>query len=173
MEILILDLDTIYRRLEDLHNFLDGFIFFFFLSMSDYEYIVGAFHKHPDFLKKVSPYLYSLAPAIDTILRIEDKEERKKELKRIQELTRGEINRLWDNLGETIINSYEDLIYDITGSKEIREICKREVTVPFITRGMKQVKKEKYEWAEWLNDVLLSCITELFREIERLAMGGG
>jgi len=171
MKILILELDAIYRRLEDLHDFWDDFVFF--LTIRDYEYLVRTFHRHPDFLKKVSLYLYGLAPTLESILRMEDEEEREEELRRVHKLARGEINRLWDNLGEIIINSYEDLIYDITGSNELREICKREVTVPFITRGMKQIKREKYEWAEWLNNVLLSCITELFREIERLAMGGG
>ena len=167
VKILILELDAIYRGLEDLHDFWDDFIFF--LLIVSYRYLINTFHKHPDFLKKVSPCLYNLAPTLESIVEREEEEEIKEELKRIDELTQGERKRLKDNLGEIIINSYEDLIYDITGSEEIREICRREVVIPVITTGMKQVKG-KYEWAKWLNDVLLLCIMELFREIEGMVI---
>ena len=101
MKILILELDAIYRRLEDLHDFWDDFVFF--LTIRDYEYLVRTFHRHPDFLKKVSLYLYGLAPTLESILRMEDEEEREEELRRVHKLARGEINRLWDNLGEIMI----------------------------------------------------------------------
>lgn len=136
VKILILELDAIYKGLEDLHDFWDDFIFFLFIV--NYIYLINTFHIYPDFLKKVSPYLYSLAPTLESIVEREEEEEIKEELKRIDELTQGEIKKLKDNLGEIIINSYEDLIYDITGSEEIREICRREVVIPVITTGMKQ-----------------------------------
>ena len=89
VKILILELDAIYRGLEDLHDFWDDFIFFLFIV--SYRYLINTFHKHPDFLKKVSPYLYSLAPTLESIVeREEEEEEIKEELKRIDKLTRGE-----------------------------------------------------------------------------------
>jgi len=168
VKILILELDVIYKRIDDLHDFWGDFISF--LSIGDYDYLIHTFDDYPDFLKKVSPYLYGLAPTLGSILEMEDEEERKEELKRIHELTRGERKRLKDNLEEIIINSYEDLIYDITGSDEIRETCRREVVEP-IMGEMKKIKKEKIEMADWLNDILHVCTTELFREIEWIVMG--
>lgn len=168
VKILILELDVIYKRIDDLHDFWGDFISF--LSIGDYDYLIRTFHDFPDFLKKVSPYLYGLAPTLGSIAEGEEEVERKKELKRIHELTWGEIKRLKDNLEELIINSYEDLIYDMTGSDEIKEICRREVVIPVIEE-MKKIKKEKIEMADWLNDILHVCINELFREIEWMAMG--
>jgi len=166
VKILILELDTICERIEDLHDFWDDFISF--LTMTEYGYVVETFHKHPDFLKKISPYLYSLAPTVESILKMKD-EEWKEELRRIYKRIQGEIKRLWDNSGEIIINSYEDLIYDMTGSDEIREIYRREVVVPIMTE-MEKIKRV-FGWRIKLNNILFKSTTEWFKEIEKLVMG--
>jgi len=167
VKILILELDTICERIEDLHDFWDDFISF--LTMTEYGYVVEAFHEHPDFLKKVSPCLYNLAPTLESILKIGD-EEWKEELIRIHKRIRGEIKRLWDNSGEIIINSYENLIYDITGSDEIREIYRREVVEPIMAE-MENIKRV-FGWRIKLNNILFESTTEWFKEIEKLVMGG-
>ena len=169
VKILILELDVIYERIDNLHDFWRGLILY--LTMAQYSSLVELYHKYPDYLKKISPYLYSSAPTLEfIILTIEDEEEQKQELRKIDELTRGEKNKLLDNLEEIIINSYENLIYDITGSDEIREIYRREVVEPIMTELENFIGV--FGWESWLNKILFESTTEWFKELEKLVMGG-
>jgi len=149
VKILILDLDVVYKRLKNLHTFWNNFITF--LSRVDYdlyvylESLAYIFKDFSDFLEKVSPYLCNFGPVLQSLEEIEVEEEEeeesiREELARIHELTREERKRLCDNLDEIIINSYEDLIYDITGSDVFRECYRREIVVS-IMEEMEKVKK--------------------------------
>ncbi|MCW3128550.1 MAG: hypothetical protein N2V75_00365 [Methanophagales archaeon] len=171
----------IYKRIDELHSFWEEFL----LVIEDlhiarkYELYLLSFKTlffevvpgYPDFLRRVSPILCGIAPTVDTILKMEDEEEKEEELRKIIPLVQEEVERLWNNIEEIIIDSYEDVLCDATDSEEIREIYRREVVVP-IMEEMEKNKKEKIEMASWLNDILHVCITELFEEIEKLVMGG-
>jgi len=181
LKVKVLMVDLIYKRVEELY----GFWMEFLLVIEDlhitrkYElYLLSIktlfleiIPKYHDFMRKVSPLLCGIAPTVESILKMEDEEEKKEELKEMIPLVQEEIERLWNNIEDIIIDSYEDALYDATDSDELVQVYRREVVTP-IMEEMKKTEGEKCDIANWLNEVLHVSITEWFEEIEKLVMGG-
>ncbi|MCW3128548.1 MAG: hypothetical protein N2V75_00355 [Methanophagales archaeon] len=178
MKVKILMVDLIYKRIDELRKFWEKFLIVIeglhiAREYDEYVYLLGyyiseVFSKYSDFLKNVSPSLYGIVPTIDTILEIEDEEERKEELRKIMPPIWGEIEKLWNNIEEIIIDSYKDVLYDTTDSDELVQAYMRGVRESIIPK-LRELKDKRERMIE-LNSILATSILHLFREVERLVM---
>jgi len=186
MRVKILMVDLIYKRVAELHEFLEKF-----LTAIEELHKSREYEKYVDFLWKycycyvttledlkiVSPGLYGIAPTIETIFEMEDEEEKKEELRKIIPLVQEEVERLWNNIEEIIIDSYEDVLRDATDSDEVVQAYRREVEesiIPELEELEDKYKRKmtKREKMEKLSFMLSISIAFLFEEIEKLVMGG-
>jgi len=178
LKVKVLMIQLIYKRIDELRKFWEKFLIVIgglhiAREYDEYVYLLGyyiseVFSKYPDFLKKVSPNLYGIAPMIDTILDIEDEEEREEELRKIMPPIWEEIEKLWNDIEKIMIDSYKDVLYDTTDSDELVQAYMREVRELIIPR-LRELKDKRERMIE-LNSILATSIIHLFREVERLVM---
>ena len=182
MKVKILIVELVYKRIDELRKFWEKFLIVIeglhtAREYDEYVYLLGYYigevfsrYSFSDFLKKVSPNLYGIAPTIDKILDIEEEEKREEELMKIIPPILEEVERLWGKIEEIIIDSYEDALRDATDSDELVRAYRREVEESVIPE-LRELKDKRERTIE-LNLLLANSIIHLFREIERVVMGG-
>jgi len=182
LKVKVLMVQLIYKRIDELRKFWEKFLIVievlhiargykeYALLLGHGHYFLDIISKYPDFLRKVSPFLYGIAPMVESILKMEDEKEKEEEFRKIIPLVQEEVERLWNNIEDIIIDSYEDALYDATDSDELVRAYRREVEESIIPKLRELKDENKRERMKNLSFILATSIIHLFREIERIVM---
>ena len=178
VKIIILDFNAFTEKAKELRM-----IWRYYITAEEwesYDCLIDAFYFYPT-ARKLFPHLFDLVKQLDRLttrekelIELEVVEELRKieeEKERIKGKIWEEAESIWSTIDTKVIDSFKDLIRNVTGSDELADIYGREVESANIVNLIRKAKYEHdyREMEHIICELLYDTTVRWFREILRLA----
>ncbi|MCW3128553.1 MAG: hypothetical protein N2V75_00380 [Methanophagales archaeon] len=176
VKILILDFDAFFVGARDLRFIWARYITAKWSESA--EVLVDILHIGASISKRNFLRLFNLVMVFNQLYTrytrstIEEEELRTIEnIKRVREEIREEMESIWSTIDTRVIDSFKDLIRNVTGSDELADIYRREVERANILNSIRNAKYEHdyREMEHIICEQLYETTVRWFQEIKRLA----